>query len=129
MALPFADAQFDLGSFITTLEFVADPEKALAEAVRVARQGPLLGVLNRHSLLARRRRTSGKGFWKQAHFFTVKELKHLVSTVCGDRLHSVHWKTTLWPLPLVTSLPMPWGGFIGIAVQFHHQHLNRRMKH
>jgi ubiquinone/menaquinone biosynthesis C-methylase UbiE len=117
LALPFANGEFDLTAFITTLEFVNNPELALAEAVRVARYGLVLGVLNRHSLLAARRRSSGKAIWKSAHFFTVRELKALVMRSCGDRFRSLHWKTTLWPVPFVNSLSLPWGGFIGMAVR------------
>lgn len=50
-ALPFEDQQFDLVTLITTLEFVTDPVQVLREVMRVARQGLLLGVLNRQSLL------------------------------------------------------------------------------
>jgi ubiquinone/menaquinone biosynthesis C-methylase UbiE len=124
MALPFEDAQFDLAAFMTTLEFVADPEQALAEAVRVAQHGLLLGVLNRHSLLAARRRFSGKAVWKSAHFFSVKELSNLVTLTCSDRLDTFRWSTTLWPVPLAKSLPLPWGGFIGMAVCLHPNHLH-----
>lgn len=42
-ALPYADQTWDLVALITTLEFVPDPERAIAEAVRVARQRLLLG--------------------------------------------------------------------------------------
>ncbi len=47
LALPFENQRFDLVALITTLEFVTDP----VQAMRVARQGLLLGVLNRSSLL------------------------------------------------------------------------------
>lgn len=59
-ALPFHDSEFDLVVLITALEFVNEPEQALAEAVRVARRGLLLGVLNRQSWLALYRRASCK---------------------------------------------------------------------
>ena len=42
--------------------------KTLVEAVRVARQGLILGVLNRCSLLAFQYRTSEKPLWQEAHF-------------------------------------------------------------
>src|SRR6266571_3848856 len=63
-ALPFENQQFDLVALITTLEFVTDPIQALGEAMRVAQQGLLLGVLNRQSLveslrLLRRQRPGG----------------------------------------------------------------------
>lgn len=56
LALPFADSSFDLAAFITTLEFLSEPPRALTEARRVARQGLILGVINRSSLLGSRYR-------------------------------------------------------------------------
>ena len=72
--LPFADGVFDLVAFITTLEFLEQPREALAEALRVARCGMVLGVLNRCSLLGLQRRL--KGFFRPtvydaAHFYGV----------------------------------------------------------
>lgn len=116
-ALPFGDRAFDLASLITTLEFVPDPLRALAEAVRVARHGLILGVLNRHSLLVARYRRSGKEVWRAARFFTPRELADLVRQAAGDRLTRAWWRTTLWPLPVLGSLPLPWGGFIGPAAR------------
>jgi SAM-dependent methyltransferase len=113
--LPFPDRSFDLTAIITTLEFVPDPALALAEAVRVARQGLILGVLNRTSLLTRRYRASGKPIWRSARFFSPAELAGLVRKAAGPRLRGIRWRTTLWPLPLVTDLPLPWGGFIGMV--------------
>ncbi len=116
-ALPFADRSFDVVALITTLEFVSDPARALAEAGRVARCGLLLGVLNRHSLLAVRHRRSGKPLWKSARFFTPGDLQRLVRQAIGNRATSIRWRTTLWPLRLPIDLPLPWGGFIGMMVR------------
>jgi SAM-dependent methyltransferase len=115
--LPLGDRGFDLAMIVTTLEFVADPLRALSEAARVARQGLLLGALNRHSLVARGYRASGKSLWHSAHFFTPWQLSQLVRQAAGPRLRRLYWRTTLWPLPLVHDLPLPWGGFIGLAAQ------------
>jgi ubiquinone/menaquinone biosynthesis C-methylase UbiE len=119
LALPFADRSFDLVALITTLEFVPDPQIALREAVRVARRGLLLGVLNKHSLLAVQRKMVARPPWNQARFFSPAELLRSVQEVAGARLAPVRWRTTLWPLPIVGSLPLPWGAFIGMAVQLH----------
>lgn len=116
-ALPFADCSVDLAVMITTLEFVENPLRALEEAVRVARQGLILGVLNRWSHLAFRYRASGKSLWQAAHFFSVGELKRLVMHAARGRLRSMRWRTTLWPIPRLPDLPVPWGGFIGLAVR------------
>lgn len=118
LRLPFADGAFDLAAFITTLEFLERPREALAEALRVARQGLLLGVLSRWSLLGLQRRLVGlfrPTVYDAAHFYGVGELKHLLESVTGGKAHIV-WHTTLfprgWPWPQTT---LPWGGFIGMA--------------
>jgi ubiquinone/menaquinone biosynthesis C-methylase UbiE len=116
-SLPFADHSFDLVVLITTLEFVENPLRALEEAVRVGRQGLILSVLNRCSLLALRYRSSGETLWQSAHFYSVVGLKRLVVQAAEARLRSVRWRTTLWPIPILLDLPIPWGGFIGMAVQ------------
>jgi SAM-dependent methyltransferase len=121
LALPLADRSRDLVALITTLEFVSDPERALAEAVRVARQGILLGVLNRYSLLALRRRLSRESLWRNARFFGPGELAELARAAAGRRIRSVLWRTTLWPLPGVRDLRLPWGGFIGMAVKLNEE--------
>jgi ubiquinone/menaquinone biosynthesis C-methylase UbiE len=114
-ALPFADNAFDITTMITTLEFVPNPEIALREALRVATRGMILGVLNRTSLLAFRRRRSGRPPWDSARFFSPGELVRLVRQAAGKRLKSLRWRTTLWPLPIEGSLSLPWGGFIGLV--------------
>lgn len=119
-ALPVQDGSFDVVVLITTLEFVADPGQALREALRVARRGLLLGVLNRVSLLAVRRRMSPTDWWQAARFFSVSEVKRLLTEVGGRRIQRIEWRTTLWPVPCVPDLPLPWGGFIGLAVHVSH---------
>ncbi len=116
-SLPFADRSFDAAAMITALEFVPDPARALAEAGRVARCGLLLGVLNRHSLMAVRHRRSGKPLWKSARFFSPGELRRLVLAAVGSRVAAIDWRTTLWPLRLPVALPLPWGGFVGMMVR------------
>jgi ubiquinone/menaquinone biosynthesis C-methylase UbiE len=115
LALPFFNDALDLVALITTLEFVADPSLALGEALRVCRQGLLLGVLNRRSLLARQLKKEGGPVWDQAHFFAPTELTHLVRRAAAGRQIEIDWRTTLWP-GYPGALPLPWGGFIGMAV-------------
>lgn len=115
--LPFRDHAVDLVFLITTLEFVEHPLATIIEAVRVARQGVILGVLNRWSLLAVHYRSSGDPLWQAAHFFSIGELKRLVMQAAKGRFQSIRWRTALWPIPHLTDLPLPWGGFIGLAVQ------------
>jgi ubiquinone/menaquinone biosynthesis C-methylase UbiE len=116
LTLPFATGAFDMSVLIATLEFVADPALALVEAMRVARYGLILGVLNRQSLMGWRLKHSGESLWQMAHFFTPAELAHLVQRAAAGKPLKITWRTTLWPL-WPAALPLPWGGFIGIAVQ------------
>jgi ubiquinone/menaquinone biosynthesis C-methylase UbiE len=117
LALPFAPLTFDIAFLITTLEFVARPLHALSEAVRVARRGVIVGVLNRHSLLGWHRRHSSAPVWQAAQQLTVRQHVQLLRQAAGSRAAEVHWRTTLWPLPGLGALPLPWGGFIGLALK------------
>jgi ubiquinone/menaquinone biosynthesis C-methylase UbiE len=113
--LPFADATFDVVALVTALEFIADPRRALAEAMRVARQGLLLGILNRQSWLGYQLKRSGEPIWNTARFYSPAELIELVRQVAGDHSLNIAWRTTLWPL-WPGALPLPYGGFIGMSV-------------
>jgi ubiquinone/menaquinone biosynthesis C-methylase UbiE len=117
--LPFADGAVDLAVLITTLEFLARPQEALAEALRVARRGLVLGVLNLWSPLGLARRVGSlfrPSVYRAAHFYSVGELQRLVRSVAGPKA-KVIWRTTLfpWGIPRRPS-SLPWGGFIGMAV-------------
>lgn len=123
LSLPVDDRSYDLSALIATLEFVPDPARALAEAVRVARHGLLLGVLNRCSVLTLRYRLSGNPLWRLASFFGPLELARLVRQAAGRRARAVEWRTTLWPIPGVGDLSLPWGGFIGMALQLQEERI------
>jgi ubiquinone/menaquinone biosynthesis C-methylase UbiE len=127
--LPFEDNEFDLATLINTLEFVKDPEQALAEAFRVTRRRVVLGVLNKYAFMAVHRRIKGlveENIYRQARFFSVWELKEMVRRILGPR-SPVTWSTVLFfPLPLVKvarpveSHPLfqhnPLGAFIAMKV-------------
>jgi len=117
--LPFADGTFDLTALVTTLEFLERPQEALAEALRVARRGVVLGVLNRWSVLGLQRRLVGlfrPTVYNAAHFYGVGELKRLLRSAAGGQARIV-WHTTLFPRGWPWSqASLPWGGFIGMAL-------------
>ncbi len=124
LRLPFADDAFDVAAFITTLEFLTRPRQALAEALRVAQHGIILGVLNRWSWLGLQRRLVGlfhPTLYNAAHFYGVQELKRLLASVAGERSHIV-WRTAALGLPWPFRLPRyfshiwPCGGFMGMAL-------------
>jgi SAM-dependent methyltransferase len=117
LTLPFPDDAFDAVAFITTLEFIEDPYTALKEAVRVAKKRIILGVLNRNSLLGWRRKSATRPPWDRARFLSPNALSDLITRSCAGDSPRIWWQTTLWPLPFVHSLPLPWGGFIGMRVE------------
>jgi ubiquinone/menaquinone biosynthesis C-methylase UbiE len=116
LMLPFGSHTFDLVALITTLEFLPNPRRALIEAARVARKGLILGVLNNQSRLGRQYKSEAGPVWGVARFFTPGELRRIVRDVIGNK-DGIVWRTTLWPL-WPRALPLPWGGFIGMAVKF-----------
>lgn len=115
LKLPFPARCIDLVVLITTLEFLPDPIQALGEAIRVARQGLILGVLNAESRLGREYKRAGGPIWGAARFFSPGELKRLIEAIAGGKT-SVIWRTTLWQF-WPSALPLSWGGFIGMAVK------------
>jgi len=119
LRLPFADGVFGLAVLVTTLEFLERPREALAEALRVARCGVLMGVLGRWSLLGLRRRLAAlfrPTVYDAARFYGVGELKRLLRSVAGGKAR-IAWYTTLFPRgwPWLQAR-LPWGGFIGMAL-------------
>jgi ubiquinone/menaquinone biosynthesis C-methylase UbiE len=113
--LPFLSKSFDLAALITTLEFLPDPFQALAEALRVARQGIIMGVLNADSRLGRQHKREGGQIWQASRFFSPDELKRMIMDITGEKIRVV-WRTALWPF-WPGALPLPWGGFVGMAVK------------
>lgn len=114
VTLPFPTGSFDLVAFITTLEFLSEPVQALADALRVARLGIILGVLNARSRLGRRYQHKGGPIWGTARLYSVPELKQMIFNITGSHAR-INWQTTLWPC-WSSALPLPRGGFIGMAV-------------
>ncbi|MDW7996350.1 MAG: class I SAM-dependent methyltransferase [Bacteroidota bacterium] len=92
--LPFADSSQSAVLFFATLEFIAEPQRALREAVRVLQpSGTLIvGLLHAHSpwaalycWLGRR----GELPWNQARFYTPEEIEHLVGMPAERRAEAL----------------------------------------
>lgn len=121
-ALPFGDNAYDHVTAVTSLCFIADPERALREMWRVSRHAALLGLLNRRSLLCRQKR--GHGAYRGARWDTPAEARR--------------WARQLEPTPQIKTrsaiflpsggalarvaeavLPgvLPWGGFLVVLMR------------
>jgi SAM-dependent methyltransferase len=98
--LPFRDGSSDLAVFITTLEFLDDPARALREAVRVARHGVLAIVLNRYSMggLSRRWGRQARGvLLRQARDYAPEELERALERAADSRWDRTWSASTLFP--------------------------------
>jgi len=121
-ALPFSDGAFDTVVSVTALCFIADWRLALAELARVARRRVVLGLLNRHSLLWRRKgRDGGVGGYAGAHWHTAEEVRGALGHI--GQVH-IRARTAL-PLPGASAparllgrlapTHLPWGGFLAVS--------------
>jgi ubiquinone/menaquinone biosynthesis C-methylase UbiE len=84
--LPFDDNEFDFAALINTLEFLADPLKALREAGRVARKRVLIGVINSLSWGGFSKKVQGYFgdlLFSQARFYSLWRLKSLLEDAYG----------------------------------------------
>jgi SAM-dependent methyltransferase len=87
-SLPFDDASFDAAILNTTLEFVDNPLAAIRELTRVTRRRVYVGVLNRWSLLAVRRRVEARwrpSVYGDARFFPFHEVLTMLASAGAAR--------------------------------------------
>ena len=118
--LPFGDATVDVVLYVTALEFLTEPGRALKEAVRAARRGIVLVLLNRWSIGGISRRWGpqrGHKLLGQAHDYSIIELRSLLTAAAGDRLRQLRWASALFPgMPSWFRLPIPLGNVLGMVV-------------
>jgi ubiquinone/menaquinone biosynthesis C-methylase UbiE len=116
---PVRTAAVDVVVFVTTVEFLHDPAKAMTEAVRMAQQGIIVVVLNRWSFGGFSRRwgtQSRQSLLSQAHGHSLWSLQTLVTNAAGARLHKLWWMSTLFPNVFwKIQAPIPFGDVIGMA--------------
>jgi len=125
--LPFDEASFDYATFMTSLEFVQDPVRALREALRVTRRRVVVGLLNPMSLYGAGcliRGLRGHGVYSRARFFAPWRLGRLIASAGPVR---VRWLSVLsLPPGLARMAPElerrlsfranPFGGLLAFAL-------------
>lgn len=118
-SLPVADGSVDLVLFVTTLEFLDDPARALSEAVRAARRGVIAVALNRFSVGALSRRVgpdASGALLASAHDLSSRRLRALVMMAAGARLVRLRSKFALLPAPLPPGPTfVPFADVVGVA--------------
>ncbi|MBI5782991.1 MAG: class I SAM-dependent methyltransferase [Gammaproteobacteria bacterium] len=102
--LPFGGHSHDYVMAVTSLCFIADPERALREMWRVSRRAVLLGLLNRRSLLYLQKH--GHGAYRGARWDTPTDIRR--------------WAQSLRPAPQITmrsAIFLPGGGVFARAIE------------
>ncbi len=126
--LPFDDNSFNHSCLVIALEYVDNPEKAIEEAARVAKDRLFIGVLNRFALTNMQRRVRGifeESIYTNAQFFSVWELKQKIKDVLGKV--PVSWRTVnLFPAApasfanriqeMSIAQRIPFGTYAGVVV-------------
>jgi ubiquinone/menaquinone biosynthesis C-methylase UbiE len=125
--LPYSDNEFDLVTLIHVLETCADPQKALAEAIRVSRRLVFIGLMNPYSLFGTKQRIKelvGLPVSSPARYFRRHELEQTISRIMD---HPLITRGSVICLPemlysvfseLEEAIPWknnPLGAFVGIA--------------
>jgi SAM-dependent methyltransferase len=85
--LPFEDNAFHYAVFTGALEFVEDPQQAVAEACRVAKDKLFIGAMNRFALRAAQIRLRGilsSTVYNRARFFSIWQIKRMIRKVAGN---------------------------------------------
>jgi len=96
--LPFKKAVFDYAVIIITICFVNDPKRVLKEAYRVLKKNGriIMGIVDRDGFLGRFYQKKKSIFYKNANFFTVKEVTDLLK---GAGFTGFSYRQTLSKLP------------------------------
>lgn len=119
--LPFREGAFSGVIAVTSLCFVPEEDRALAEMLRVSRGPVVVGLLNRNSLLHRRK--AGRGGYRGARWHSPGEARDLAERVCPGC--PVRVRTAIWLpgggllarlLEKLLSNRLPGGGFLALAI-------------
>lgn len=128
-SLPFEDNAFNHVCLITTLEFVDDTNKAIAEACRVAKDRLFVGFLNRYAIQSVQRRVEGmfnRRVYQRARFFSIWQIKREIRDVVGTV--PMKWRTVC-QLPDMSTIfhkrlerstmfqKSPFGAFGGVVAE------------
>jgi len=109
--LPFANSVFDYVAIIITLCFVKDPVKVLVEVKRVLKKRGtvIIGIIDKDSFLGRFYQGKKSLFYRQAHFFGVKEVTNLLKMSGFGR---ISYYQTIYKFPdKMHSVEKPKKGF------------------
>jgi ubiquinone/menaquinone biosynthesis C-methylase UbiE len=125
--LPFSDDEFDVVTIINALEIAPNPQKVIAEAIRVCRGRIFIGFLNKYSFVGSKQRIKeifGFPLAEKIRFFSVEEIKEIVENLIGTP--AIKWGSVIY-FPaivydifteleeLVPHIRNPLGAFVGLT--------------
>jgi ubiquinone/menaquinone biosynthesis C-methylase UbiE len=125
--LPFADDEFDIVTIINALETAADPQKTIAEAIRVCRGRVFIGFLNKHSFMGTRQRRKeifGFPLTGNIRFFSIEEIRKMVANLIGAQAcrwgSVIYFPTIVYDIfteleEIVPHTKNPLGAFAGLV--------------
>ncbi len=119
--LPFDDDSFDYAALFSAPAYVHNPKPMLAEAIRVARRGVLLGFVNSCSLYRFWGKRTAAEHWLNP--FTMARMVRKISPDCRIFSRSIllgppcTWKEgKFWGAVNRLLLPFPLGAYIGMCL-------------
>lgn len=121
--LPLREKSVDLTVFVTSLEFIPDASMALKEAARVAKKGIILGLMNKNSVSALRKRfqaaTQTTSFYRHAKFYSFSNINKLLGKALEEKYEIAFYNTTVFSKSLgnFESSALPFGAFLGVALK------------
>ncbi len=109
--LPFDSSALDYIAIIITLCFVKDPIEVLIEAKRVLKKRGkvIIGIIDKDSFLGRFYQGEKSLFYRQAHFFGVKEVTNLLKMSGFAKIS--YYQTIYKLLDKMNSVEKPRKGF------------------
>ncbi len=120
--IPFLHDAFDCVLIIITLCFVDDQKKVIAEAARVLKKNGriIIGIVDKNSFLGKYYQRKKSIFYKQAKFFSVKEVTGLLKET-GFTSFSYYQTISILP-DKMNSIEKPSkgfgkGGFVAISAK------------
>jgi SAM-dependent methyltransferase len=125
--IPFSDNGFDIVTIINVLETAYNPQKIIAEAIRVCSGRVFIGFLNSYSFAGTKQRLkeiSGFPISQKVHFFSLNEIRNMVRSLIGDT--DIKWGSVIYFPGIVydffeeleEAFPLeknPLGAFVGLT--------------
>ncbi|MGD9014851.1 MAG: methyltransferase domain-containing protein [Candidatus Omnitrophota bacterium] len=109
--LTFRNATFDYVTIIITICFVQDPQKVLEQANRVLKKNGkvIIGIIDKNSFLGKFYQNKRSVFYKQANFFSVREITDLLKATGFNKFS---YYQTIFQVPdKINSAQEPQRGF------------------